>query len=32
MIRRIALEQLLGWGGFLMSTFFILALSFLHVH
>ena len=32
MNRRIAVEQLLGWSGFLMSAFFILALSFSHVH
>jgi hypothetical protein len=32
MNRRIAVEQLLGWSGFLVSTFFILALAFSSVH
>jgi hypothetical protein len=32
MNRRIAVEQLLGWSGFLMRALFILALSFSHVH
>lgn len=32
MNRRIAADQLLGWSGFLMSTFFILALIFSSAH
>ena len=32
MNRRIVVEQLLGWSGFLMSTLFILALAFSHMH
>lgn len=29
---RFPVEQLLGWSGFLMSTFFVLALTFSPVH
>ncbi len=32
MNRRIAVEQLLGWSGFLMSALFILALAFSPMH
>ena len=32
MNRRIAMEQLVGFSGFLMSALFILALAFSHVH
>ena len=32
MNRRIVVEQLLGWSGFLMSAFFILALALSSMH
>lgn len=32
MNKRIAVEQLLGWSGFLMSALFILVLSVSHGH
>ncbi len=32
MNRRIAVERILGWGGFLMSALFILGLAFSPVH
>jgi hypothetical protein len=32
MSRRIAVEQFLGWSGFLMSALFILGLAFLPMH